>query len=141
MADKSLASSDDLWGPEFGVNQPDSELLSLLTKQAEALTRRTNGEVVGQAVSSVDRATVWTSLYATVPAIGGYRRQILTIAHPIERSPADPTPVTAHGFHAEYSKEIGSMEELITWLSTTLASDEVHKAIEGLRHYSRESVA
>jgi hypothetical protein len=142
MTHESLSALDDLWGPEFGTSQPESPLLSLLTKQAEALTRRTEGRVVGRAESSVDprEGRTWITLYAEVPALDGYRHVILRIHYPIAQPPADPTPVGVHAI-GEREREIRSMNELIEWLSATLSSSKVHQVIENLQHYSRESVA
>ena len=143
MSHDSLASVDDLWGAEFGEETLEATPLFLLVKQAEALTRRTEGRVVGKAVASVDvpQGTVWTSLYAEVPTLGGFRRKVLSVAYPITRDPVDPTPVRAYGLNAKTGEEIVSLDKLIAWLSRVLSSKEVHGMIQGLQYFGRDSVA
>ncbi len=88
MHDVASGKGRDLWGPDFQGAPVESAPFVLLKEQADALTRRTRGDVRGDVLQTVEEGTVWSSLYALVPALGDYRHKLISIAHPVVT--ADP---------------------------------------------------
>ena len=95
MHDDAHGKGRDLWGPAFQKAPVVSAPVALLIEQADALTRRTEGRVMGEVLQDVDKGTVWVSLYAHVPALQDYQHKLVSIAHPVVNSdPRHPFPLT-----------------------------------------------
>src|SRR5947209_6524215 len=134
----------DLWGPAFLDSPPDSAPVALLREQADALTRRTGGRIIGEVLGETDasHSTIWTSLYARVPALDDYQHKLVSIAHPlVVADPTHPFPITAVDTQGVQTGEIGSIEEFGRWLETTLSSREVHNVINSLLTYGNSRAA
>ena len=141
MNDEEPVNDGDLWGPDFVGNDAQPVLVTLLEEQANALTRRTDGRIEG--VVSQDptaEGTVWTSLYASVPALGDYRHKLLTIVHPVTADPADPFPLTVHD-PVRGSQGVADLPAFCRWLRRTLSSQDVHGVINNLLRYGDDRVA
>ncbi len=78
----------DLWGPDFRDDRPDPIPVALLKAQAEALTRRTAGRLVGSVEEELVDGTVWASLSIEVPTRGDFRHKLL----PLTPFPMTPFP-------------------------------------------------
>ncbi len=144
MADDQARAGGDLWGSAFVEDPADTAPVALLKEQADALTRRTGGRVVGEVLAETDaeRGTVWISLYALVPALDDYRHKLLSIAHPvIVDDPHLPFPLAVIDTQSNDGGEVLDMEGFTEWLSRILSSEEVHNVIGNLLRYSHDRVA
>jgi len=136
-----MPDTEDLWGSEFPESQEDSTPVTLLRQQAEVLKKRTKGRVEGLVTQAVEGGTVWSSLYAQVPALQNYHQKILTIAHPIDADPIGPFPLEATHSLEGTKTRIENPAHFHAWLRDTLSSEEVHRMIGNLLRYSRNRAA
>jgi hypothetical protein len=141
MHDVASGEGRDLWGPEFQSIAVESAPFVLLKEQADALTRRTGGDVRGDVIQDVDAGTVWSSLYALVPALRDYRHKLLSIAHPVTADPKQPFPLTVFDTSGDGRKEVEDMVSFERWLAEVLSSTPVHQVIDNLLRYSRSRAA
>ena len=142
MHDVASGNGRDLWGPDFRDTPIESAPVVLLKEQADALTRRTGGRIVGEVLQDVDKGTVWASLYARVPALQDYQHKLVSIAHRVVTADPDrPFPLTVMDTQSGDQEELESMESFEEWLGRTLSSDEVHHVVDSLLRYSHSRVA
>ena len=127
----------DLWGPPL-VEPEDSAPVRLLKAQADALTERTKGRVVGSVAEDAMDGTAWTSLYAVVPALDDYRHKLLTIGHPlVVADPEDPSPLTVcDPLDDGAIKKLSGAREFEEWLGRVLSSPKIHNVIQNLLRYN-----
>jgi len=140
MTNGNEASKTDLWGRPFLIDPTDSAPVVLLRQQADALYARTEGRVEGVVLKNFDKGTAWASLYARVPSIQGYMYKMLTVGHPANANPANPSTLTAHDTFRgrEDWDDVGSMDRFASWLEEALSSEEAHAVIENLLKYVPE---
>jgi hypothetical protein len=141
MHDVASAKGRDLWGPDFQETPVESAPFVLLKEQADALTQRTRGDVRGDVAQEVDKGTVWSSLYALVPALGDYRHKLISIAHPVTADPKHPFPLTVFDTLSTGEDEVHDMDSFERWLADVLSSAPVHQVIDNLLRYSRSRAA
>ncbi len=122
----------DLWGAPFGEKRVVSEPFEDLQKQAESLTHRTNGRIVGHARETIRGETVWIGLWAKVPAMGGYEYKLITVAHPLNVvDPRRPYPLEAT-YYAGRITDIAEHESWMSWLADVLSSNGAMPLIDRL---------
>jgi hypothetical protein len=144
MSNDQARTGSDHWGSSFVEDPADTAPVTLLKEQADALTRRTGGRVVGDVLAETDaeRRTVWISLYARVPTLDDYRHKLISIAHPvIVDDPHLPFPLAVIDTQTDDGGEVHDMKGFTEWLSRVLSSDEVHNVISNLLRYSHDRVA
>jgi hypothetical protein len=141
MHDVASGRARDLWGPEFQGTSVESAPFVLLKEQAAALTCRTNGDVRGDVQQNVEEETVWSSLYALVPALGDYRYKLISIAHPVAANLNQPFPLTVFDTQGDGRKEVQDMDSFEKWLADVLSSPPIHQVIDNLLRFSRSRAA
>jgi hypothetical protein len=142
MPDHATGNGRDLWGQAFLDTPVKSAPLTLLMEQADALTRRTDGRVVGEVLQSVEQGTVWASLYARVPALRDYQHKLVSIAHPVViRDAVHPFPMTVMDTQSGEQDQVSDMESFERWLAGVLSSPEVHAVVASLLRYSHGRAA
>lgn len=141
MSEEATSDGPDLWGHDFSEHRGTSEPVRLLQAQAAALTRRTQGRVVGRVRERVtSEGTVWVGFWAHVPALGDYQYKLVTISHAIGvRDQERPYPVTV--WEDDLSYEVGDREALVGRLASILQSEEMHNVIDGLLRYGSDRAA
>ncbi len=137
MPDHAPGNGRDLWGRTFLETPVESAPVTLLKEQAEALTRRTNGRVVGEVLQEVEKETVWVSLYARVPALHDYQHKLISIAHDVvSGDPVHPFPLTVMDTESGDGGQVHDMEAFERWLESVLSSNAVHNVVDNLLQYS-----
>ena len=137
MPDTTASNGRDLWGRTFLETSVESAPVTLLKAQADALTRRTNGRVVGEVLQEVEKETVWASLYARVPALHDYQHKLISIAHPVViADPALPFPLTVMDTESGDGGQVDDMKAFERWLESILSSNAVHNVVDNLLRYS-----
>ncbi len=142
MGERAPGAGKDLWGPPFEAEPVETVLVARLNEQVNALTQRTAGRVVGEVVvkTDPDQGTVWTALYARVPALNDYKHKLIAIAHPVViKDPSDPFPVDV--FDPDGKQVIHGMADYDGWLSRILASPQIHAVINSLLRYGDDRAA
>lgn len=124
--------AEDLWGPDFPEEHEDSAPVLLLEEQARILGRKTGGRVEGEVRQSAEGATAWISLYARVPALGGYLFKLVSFAHPVD---AGPFPLKAFSALDGREQEITDMGHYKEWLHSVLSSERVRQVVTNLMRY------
>src|SRR4051794_23445120 len=118
MPDDTPEIRRDLWGRAFTDSPLESAPVALLKEQADALTRRTDGRVVGGVQQDIEAGTVWASLYARVPSLQDYQHKLIAIAHPVVvADPANPFPLTVMDTQSGQQDRVEDMESFERWLA------------------------
>jgi hypothetical protein len=126
----------DRWGDPFDANHPQSEVFTELLDQAELLTRKTKGTVIGEARERVIDNTVWIGLWAKVPAMGDYEYKLITVSHPLAtHDPTRPFPLQATD-HLGKKTQLGNQQDWLEWLEQVLQSPSMRSLIERLMESS-----
>ena len=137
MHEVASGNGHDLWGPDFRDAPVQSDPVMLLKEQADALTRRTKGRVVGEVLQDVEEGTVWISLYARCTALQDYQHKLLSIAHPVVMAdPERPFPLTVRDPQSGDQDQIEDMAAFEGWLEGILSSAAIHKVVDSLLQYS-----
>jgi hypothetical protein len=137
MAETALHNGKDLWGQPFVETSIESAPVKLLQEQANALTRRTDGRIVGDVFTSVDKGTFWASLYARVPFLRDYQHKLISVAHPVVvADPMNPFPLTVMDTQSGEQAEVNDMGAFERWLEHVLSSKDVHNVVDTLLGYS-----
>jgi hypothetical protein len=132
----------DLWGQPFLDTQRESAPMILLKEQAEALTRRTNGRVVGEVMDLVEKDMFWASLSARVPALHDYHHKLLSIAHPVVvADPVHPFPLTVVDTQSGKQRQVNDIDSFERWLEDALSSKAIHNVVDTLLGYSHRRSA
>ncbi len=138
-----MPEPDDLWGGGFHPSDVEPAPVALLREQASLLSSKTEGRVVGDVKEHVSSdGTVWTSLYARVPALGDYEHKIISLSFPVTaRDLGFPSPLTAVNTRDGDKVEFDDMGRFRDWLRTVLTSDEVRSIINKLMRYGGKATA
>jgi hypothetical protein len=140
--DVASGNGRDLWGRDFGETPVESAPVALLKEQADALTRRTGGRIVGEVSQEVEKGTVWASLYARAPSLQDYQHKLVSIAHPVVTAdPERPFPLTVMDTQSGDQDQVEDMVSFEGWLAGVLSSDAVHDVVDSLLRYSRGRAA
>lgn len=141
----SMTAIPDLIPDEFGVSDVTTPV-SILRRQATALSEKTKGLVEGHVESEVlsrtnrrtgDRSDmVSLQFYVVAPVVQRYRRLIFTVQHDaVEMYPAT---ITSEIDPAVNSRVIESEMELLNKLTGEFQSDKFKAIVRGLLILSRE---
>jgi hypothetical protein len=142
MPDTAPSNGRDLWGQPFLETPRESAPVTLLKEQADALTRRTDGRVVGEVLDLVEKDTFWASLYARVPALHDYHHKLISIAHPVViADPVHPFPLTVMDTQSGKQPKVNDMEAFERWLEDVLSSKALHNVVDTLLGYSQSRSA
>ena len=149
MPESQIKTGKDLWGASFEDTPEETVVVSLLKEQAEALSRRTQGKIVGEVESEIDHdyengydlESMTTSLYARVALPQKYRHKLIALHHPILVDPNNPFPLFATDTQQASNVKITDRDQFIRWIEEILSSPEVHNVIKTLIRYGRERAA
>jgi hypothetical protein len=146
MSESIMDDKKDFWGAPFDddpYDPQDSAPAALLRIQADFLTQRTGGRVKGVVLQDIDQASVWASLYASVPALEDYMHKLLTVAHPISDDPRNPSLLGARSTFSGNDNivNIEGMENFGRWLEAELSSPTAHAIISNLLKYGSDRAA
>lgn len=131
----------DLWGPPFEEEYEETAPIVLLRQQAEFLTDRTKGRLVGEVVVRTEGGTVWASLYARVPAMKDYSHKLISLAYPVASAREDhPFPLSVFDEDGD-ADEVKDETAFKKWLSKVLQSLGMRNVIRMLQSFPADRAA
>jgi hypothetical protein len=122
----------DLWPDDFGSSDVTPPIATL-REQAEHITRRTGGVVVGEVKTGTDQAFFVHYLALIAPVLDNYRYYLLMVKHSLDLYPLE---LHVYSTGATFN-DVKSEAEFLGKLREALVSGQTKKVLNSLLVQSR----